>query len=284
MLRFSTEPMALVVHDDGTLTDDDRATLDAHLPGLRVIGRRQADDEVGVALRDAGLVRCAALRDRHAFALKLFDLRHYAIGRAVLYLDTDILIHRAPVELFAALNAPLDAWMDRYNEDIHTMYAWPEATLLAHTGVAVPPRFNAGLLCLRRERHEWDLLEHCLALPMTQEGAYYAEQTLNALDCARHGAAPLPPEYDVSFRHVWRAGDYARWLRHAPGGQEVVSQHYCGGMYRRLHFYRHFIRNVAGTLSGVPRPGAPTLPGTGQSVEDSSPLSLSTTRRMSSVS
>lgn len=247
--RFAPVRHPLIVHDDGSLGERHIKFIQAHLPGTVVISRAEADRRILPVLRAAGFSRLEQLRARLVFTLKLVDLQVYAEGRPALYLDGDILFHQRPDLLFEMLDNVADPWVDRYNEDVVSSYAWDTGSVQRQAGIALRPRINAGLVCMRRPdyRSDFELFEHCLALETTPDRFYYVEQTLNAIGLTRSGAEPLPPHYDVCFRHSFR-GDYDRWLRTAENGHAVTSQHYCGGWLQRQYFYRHFIEYVAPAL------------------------------------
>src|ERR1051325_1949377 len=69
-LRFHAD-VAVVVHDDGTLSTDDRTAFEVHVPGVRVIRRTAAD---AIMRRTLGRHR-ALRRYRHSVvnALELLD-------------------------------------------------------------------------------------------------------------------------------------------------------------------------------------------------------------------
>ena len=251
LYRFASVRHPLIVHDDGSLAEQHIEFLQTHLPGTVVIRRADADRRILPVLRAAGFARLEQLRERLVFALKLIDLQVYAEGRPALYLDGDILFHQPPDLLFAMLDNAIDPWVDRYNEDVVSSYAWDPESVQRETGVELRPRINAGLVCLRRAdyRNDFELFERCLALETPPELFYYVEQTLNAIGLSRSGAQPLPQQYDVCFRDTFR-GEYDHWLRTAEDGHIVTSQHYCGGWLQRQHYYQHFIEHVAPTLRG----------------------------------
>ena len=247
LYRFLPEALPLVMHEDGTLTERDEALINRHLPGAKIVRRSVADFEIESEFARLDLQRCRELRRIFPLAIKLFDIPYFGVGHTLLYIDTDILFFRPPDELLNALATPAERWVDRYNDDIHTNYAWPAETIQECVGVPAPDRMNSGLYCMRRDTKEslqWDFFESCLASLPAAARFHYVEQTLLALDFEKRGAAPLPPEYDVCFRHTWR-DHYDTWLRRAKSGHEVVTQHYCGGRAQRLHFYDHFARFVS---------------------------------------
>lgn len=253
--RFAPVRHPLVVHDDGSLIDADLRLLDAHLPGVSVLRRSDADRRVIPILKASGFTKLITLREKLVFTLKLIDLRVYAEGRPSLYLDSDILFHRPPHLLFEMLAGATEPWLDRYNEDIMSSYAWTPEQIKRVADVTVHPGVNAGMVCLRRPEYAADLelFETCLTLETPPDRFYYVEQTLNAIDLSAHGAEALPPDYDVCFRCVVR-GHYDTWLRTGEGGHQVTSQHYCGGWAQRRYFYRHFIDHVAPALRAGAEP------------------------------
>src|SRR5215212_2860818 len=43
LLRLSSDPLSLLIHDDGTLTDQDHEALTSRLPGSTIMSRGEAD-------------------------------------------------------------------------------------------------------------------------------------------------------------------------------------------------------------------------------------------------
>lgn len=224
----------LVIHDDGSFATESEGLLKRHFPGVRVIWRRDADAQVNPALREAGMERCLELRARFFMSLKLFDIPYFADGKRVLLLDSDVLFFSEPKAVLDALAAPEAAWTERFNADVSDgWYAFSEADVLAETGIAIVPRYNAGLVCMRRSPGCWNLYERCLGLTPLPHRGWWLEQTLNAIESSRQGASALPEEYDVAGRH-------------SSTGEPVVSEHYCGEL--RTRFYSDFCKVVANQL------------------------------------
>ena len=236
----------LVVHEDGSFGDAERARFAKHFPGARIISRRQADLEVDAVLNAAGLRRCVAYRHEQIYGLKLFDLEHYGRGKRVLYLDTDILFFTRPDALLDALHASDDQWADRYNEDVKSCYTWSVERVKEVTGIDLLSCVNAGFLVLRVGSPDWTSYESWLAMP---ERSFYSEQTLRAMALSAARARPLPREYDVCFRHAWEGQDWLTCFNERRLGQQVVSEHFCGGLGSRVLFYERFMQRVVGRLS-----------------------------------
>lgn len=249
-------PYPLVVHDDGTLGARDRRRLRRAFPSLSILTRRTTDREVLARLTAAGLTRCLAERRRNVFMRKLFDLQYYARGKRALYLDTDILVLDEPRALLDALTAPDEAWADRYNEDVRSCYAAGAQRAADAMGVTLRPGVNAGLFCVRlAAMPDWPTIEAQLAILGPDE--YFAEQTVWALHFSASGGRPLPPVYDVCFRHAWAGGNWDANARAQVRGEPVVTQHYCGGPQLRALFYPRFLAWLV-SVTHTPRRQAQT--------------------------
>ncbi|MGZ9167100.1 MAG: hypothetical protein ACXW4U_18165, partial [Anaerolineales bacterium] len=87
--------VSLVVHDDGSLTEQDAVLLNWHLPGCRLILRASADLELNSLLPE----HIANMRMKHVFMLKVFDFNLLNRGGRTLMLDSDILFIQPPEEV-----------------------------------------------------------------------------------------------------------------------------------------------------------------------------------------
>jgi hypothetical protein len=207
LYRFDVA-LALVIHDEGTLTSEDVRAVQDHLPGARV----ESVPELGEKWRAI------------PFALKLF--------MRGLYFDADVLFHQRPEELLELKPC--------YNLDWLSRYVLPEEDVRALTGIDIQPTVNAGLFV----SHEIEDCEKWLeVLPV----GYYTEQTLTALRLTVQNANPLDKRYDVAFLYAcgWDETDFWKKMQDP---KDVITQHYCGRFESRLLFYPHFIRYIAPTL------------------------------------
>ncbi|MFF3544821.1 hypothetical protein [Streptomyces platensis] len=93
-----------VVHDDGTLTARDRSRLLRHVPGLRVIGRREADERIGPLLAD--YPQLAAVRRGNVRILQLVDYFLLSRSRSVVSMDSDVVFLARPDRLVRWAAAP----------------------------------------------------------------------------------------------------------------------------------------------------------------------------------
>ena len=92
LIHFSSEPVKLLLHDDGTLTDDDCEALIASLSGAEILSRDEADATVVPLLKRHP--KCLAYRQRQPLALKLIDMPLIQ-SEELAYCDSDVLFQTA---------------------------------------------------------------------------------------------------------------------------------------------------------------------------------------------
>src|SRR5262249_35011573 len=88
---------ALVVHDDGTLTDEDERRLRGRISGVRIVRDDEAQKLAAFALRDHPLV--ASVRASNVRIRQLVDYYLHTRGDRVIGMDSDIVFLRRPDEL-----------------------------------------------------------------------------------------------------------------------------------------------------------------------------------------
>lgn len=97
VLQCSLDPVTLVLHEDGSLTAEDREKIGAMLPGSRVIDRRAADETMAGRLEAHPHAR--SFRERSVWGLKLLDIVLLE-NSDCFYLDGDIRFFRPFMGLF----------------------------------------------------------------------------------------------------------------------------------------------------------------------------------------
>ena len=182
LLRYTHDPIGLVVHDDGTLKAEDCGRL-AELGPVRFVARPEADDQVFEALRR--LPHCTRFRRQNVFGLKLFDVPLLATGD-IAYCDSDILFLRPFRGLFAWLDPRTSLLLMR---DAANMYACTPRHLVLAPRFRLPARCNAGLFFCRQPAYDVDFIEWFLGL-----------------DLPRYRAAPTLVEQTAWAALGWRGG------------------------------------------------------------------------------
>ena len=88
LLATSQEKLQLVIHDDGSLTDEDQALIRRELPKALVVSRDQADGELGKPLEAFPTLRQA--RPKLPHLLKILDVPMLCRGENVSFVDSDV--------------------------------------------------------------------------------------------------------------------------------------------------------------------------------------------------
>lgn len=173
LLACSEEPVRLVIHDDGSLTEESLARFGAAFPDAVLLRRRAADEQLAEAL--GRFPNMAQARGHLPHVLKLFDTTMTHPEPIVCYADTDVLFQKRFRGLFpesrqaaglveasdstqAAGAAKLTAgafMMDHANSfAAHPGDFWPFGPL------RVPQQLNSGLFWVRRDLIDYDRMEY----------------------------------------------------------------------------------------------------------------------------
>lgn len=142
LLRFVPD-VAVVVHDDGSLTPTDIATIERHIDGIRVIRRIDADRIMESLL--AACPKTAAYRSEVINSLELTDHALLAGTERLIITNSDTLFLRCPDEVVQ--------WISADNDDVLCVYEEEpaqQAEFLAKMGSSFPPHLTLALVCLRK--------------------------------------------------------------------------------------------------------------------------------------
>ena len=185
---------ALCIHDDGTLTDEHRNTLQKHFPKARVIERKAADEYVLASL--AKHPRCLEFRKNNHLAPKVLDFAAYLNSDRMLLLDSDILFFEEPAALLDRIENP-EYQLNTINGDTASAFTVDPAIVKVQCGFDMVERFNSGLGLIHKASVNLDWIEDFLSLPNIIGHFWRIEQTLYALFSSKFGAELLPSAYDV---------------------------------------------------------------------------------------
>ena len=227
LLRYHPD-VAVVVHDDGSLTDQDQLHLGQHVPGIRIIARADADAQMGETL--APYPRSRELRARVVNALELFDNILLARTERLVTMNSDVLFLSAPDE-FAA-------WLNHDDGSIAGVYEERPAKqdeFLRTRGCPFPPHVTTALSCLHRDVHDLPFVEETLAQAVPD---WYTAQNVYPLlfhrqartvgrpvrffDQQAYQSSGVFPEGAV-FRHYWTSTGWFTELQ-THDSQRVIDQ------------------------------------------------------------
>ncbi|HVX83175.1 MAG TPA: hypothetical protein VH253_00005 [Phycisphaerae bacterium] len=202
LLRFSADPLSIIIHEDGSLTPDDRARLDAALHHPRIIDRKTADAQMHELLRP--FPNLQRFRAANFFAIKILDVSLLTSDPLIAYCDCDILFLKPFKNLYHIPPGAGGIMMHDF-ESAYSIRSWH---LLAHPSLRLAKDVNAGLVCLHRSSLDLHLLERFLSLPCSSTKKYFTEQTSWALLAhhkkfhlyhPRHVCFPRPPIPDSAI-------------------------------------------------------------------------------------
>jgi hypothetical protein len=154
LLAFSHDPIRLVVHDDGSLTQRSFELLAVAFPDAILVPRTSADAEMAEAL--ARFPAMAQARSHLPHVIKLWDVALIQPESIVCYVDTDVLFQRSFRGLFPASGESGSGafMMDSGNSfGAHPGDFWPLGPL------RVARCLNSGLFWIRRDRIDYERME-----------------------------------------------------------------------------------------------------------------------------
>lgn len=228
--HFSENAWPVVIHDDGTLPKDGRATLEALFPKARVITRAEADDAMEPVLK--AFPFCYEYRGMHPRALRIFDVPHFTTGEQFILFDSTLLFFSFPREILDWVNAKNDeCW---FNEDAEESSLITTKEAQDELEVKLWSRVNSGLGLIYKKAIDFDFCDRALAETSLLRGKIgRVEQTLYALCASRHGKGGLlPKRYEVSLG------------KHS--AEDVISRQY--GEAVRERFYGEGLTRLAPVL------------------------------------
>ncbi len=208
-LHHSGKAFSVVLHDDGSLTSKDIASLRRHLVGVNIIKKVTADNAIARMIyqysyvhgyRYGTFVKSEVGRKISIFALKLIDFSLFSNAAKILVLDTDVLFFKRPDEIVQWIEATA-------NKDC--LYSYEEYHLKKDSMGAldfqkkIGPQcgFNSGLICLDRSAFSLPILDDWLKINKERiDKEYILEQlAYNHLVSQTGRQNPLPSSYSFNY-------------------------------------------------------------------------------------
>lgn len=191
----------LVIHDDGTLTDDIIQVFLSHFAGCEVIRKRDADIEMKQHLRD--FTYCSRLRfgqKKDAIvSIKLFDFFFFSRTKRILNIDSDILFFKNPVEIVENMNNNKGFFMSDYLNS----YSLPINELNSKSDIGLRERVNSGIFYFSGlEYYDLNLIDSSIKIIYEYRHpiSFWIEQTCFAWIFSKYKDvfARLPASYQIS--------------------------------------------------------------------------------------
>jgi len=206
LLRFYDD-IAVIIHDDGTLTDRDKILLEKHIPGIGIIEKKFADRKMAGILRN--YPNSKIYRASNIIATQLFDYAIFSKRDKYISLDSDTLFLRRPDKLID--------WIAKDRKEIvclYEMYPAGQGDFLSEVKCDFPPHICAGFFCFPKQIFNLDKIEKILDR-MESFGWFTTQNALPILikDKAKEYKISFfnPDEYQdpynfkekAVFRHYW---------------------------------------------------------------------------------
>ncbi|ALO46399.1 WlaTC/HtrL family glycosyltransferase [Pseudohongiella spirulinae] len=206
-LRYSELRPRLIIHDDGSLSQEHQQRLLQHFPEARIIPFEQANQDMSAALANYPNAYRYRITEYSWPAIKLLDFAWYSRERAFMVLDADVLFFKKPKEIIEAIRQNKGFYMSDWQD----AYTWPLERWPAVLGTRGISKVNVGLFYLPDGGlYDIGFVEQCL-------GAYYQrqpcprlvwlEQTVWAALFATLGETMkrLPDTYQISTKQALSA-------------------------------------------------------------------------------
>jgi hypothetical protein len=214
--------VAVYVHDDGSLREEDKALIRAHVPGATIIDRAWADQAFADQVGDEFLMK---VRKSYTSYLKLFDPTLVSTHKRIIIVDTDVLFLSRPSEIIEWAQNGGTPWYHRSGpwvkksghpdnaagaaaqpaataQPTHIQHMVvqriPEINQALHTNFAFVHGFNSGFIGYEHGTVQYDelkkLLTHLYGLLGDRIFRWGSEQTMHGLVLCGKGANALPTD------------------------------------------------------------------------------------------
>jgi hypothetical protein len=214
--------MALLIHDDGTLNEEDCERLMMALPGAVIIRRDEADARIEPLL--ARYPKCREYRQQHPLGLKLIDMALFETEELA-YCDSDILFLKPYAGLFKWPEDRRAAAI--FMQDIQDAYSLHPWHIYPFGKIRVPQKINSGLILFRTSMYDLDFIEWFLGQKQLEKvfkrRAHWIEQTCWAALGWRVGS------------YVWSASQFMIATPNMAGlSEETVGIHFVAACRGKL--------------------------------------------------
>lgn len=211
LARRTGRPLAPVIYDDGTLTEEFRVPLARLFPATRFVTQAKTITRLDELLPTA---KFPALRERWLHYPNLRKLTDPHLGSTgwKLVLDSDLLFFHRPDFLLQWLDAPA---RPLHAVDCETSYGYSRPLMNELAGAPVADLVNVGLTGLDSSELDWQKLEYwCRTLIAHEQTNYYLEQALVAMLVAGRTCAIAPAVDYVTLPEIPEARECRAIMHH----------------------------------------------------------------------
>lgn len=210
-LHFTGKRYQIVLHEDGSLTEEDIATLEKHLINVTIIKKNHADEAIKKLVGD--LPNTSAFRFSYAettnhrgsynlyiMSLILFDMNMLSKASKRIILDADVLFFKRPDQLIDWIENSDDTRC-LYSVEAFSPYKNEKHELCF--GPRTPPAFNSGLLCLHESVFDLAYLETWIGNNKEiMDHPNFEQIAYEHIVKKQEGSEPLPDTYPFNNMHA----------------------------------------------------------------------------------
>ncbi len=201
LLRFYNQ-IAVVVHDDGSLTPKDCRLLKRQIIGIKIISRQKADSDIVAVLENYPKSR--DYRRHHLIACQLFDYFFFSNADKIISLDSDTLFFQKPREIIDWATGDKDMTLSSYQKAFSSE---PDEGLYSNICVGLmcynKDIFDLGLieeLVSEIEQPEWGTTQHIYRRLVKAKQDIYP---LSFLESEKYQSLSDFHSVRPTFRHYW---------------------------------------------------------------------------------
>jgi hypothetical protein len=182
-----------VVYGDGTLGTEPRSHIRRVVPWVEFVGRKEIENRLDDCLPPSEYPTLRERRLEYVHLRKLTDFHAGSTGWK-LVLDSDMLFFDRPSLLIEWMRSPEQPLHMR---DAVESYGYSRELMEELTDAQIPERVNVGMVGLRSETIDWDVLEYwCREMNEREKSSYLQEQALTAMLVAGQERTVMPrPDY-----------------------------------------------------------------------------------------
>jgi hypothetical protein len=147
--HYSGVKFNLFIHSDGSLRKHHVEIFSRHFKNVRIISKEEADRDVGAFLEEYEYSLKYRRIGEFYCSLKLFDPLMYSTNENILYVDSDILFFRTPVDVISYVNQGTPF----FNSDMNDEYSYDVELLNSLFNIGIQRRFNAGLIYFNKAEY-----------------------------------------------------------------------------------------------------------------------------------
>jgi hypothetical protein len=188
-LFFANIHIAVIVHDDGSLTKQDFVLLHKHFPGIQIYDYSSSTDTVKNSIDKFPNLKRERLEPKwnKNHLIIMFDEPFFAKKKKIVHLDSDILFYNYPSQLIKWITSNTDKTETLFIRDIGNYYSLSERVINIIYKKQPIPCLNSGLRCYWKQSTDPKEMEYLIdLLGRFNDLDYWRDQTYTLVNTLSH--------------------------------------------------------------------------------------------------